>query len=179
MRKKILDKGRKLSQIQITFTGKRPLDREIKLEKTRIYLDNCCYNRPYDNQSYQIIKLETEAKIAVQSFIRDGQIQLVWSFILDFENSANPYKERRDTIKEWRSISVTNIDATEKIRNYANELQGLYGIKPKDSLHLACAIEGKSKYFLTTDKILMKKANRIKNIKVINLLEFMIALEEK
>jgi hypothetical protein len=57
----------------------------------KIYLDNCCFNRPYDEQSYETIRLETEAKLSVQGKIRDGNISLVWSFILDFENNANPY----------------------------------------------------------------------------------------
>ncbi|MBF0102514.1 MAG: PIN domain-containing protein [Desulfobacterales bacterium] len=145
----------------------------------RIYIDNCCFNRPYDNQIYDIIRLETEAKIFVQNCIKDNKIELVWSFILDFENSANPYKERRESIKEWRSISAENIKPTEKIRNYANELKNLYGIKPKDSLHVACAIEAKCKYFLTTDKILIKKTMKLKEIKAINPLEFITLLEGK
>ena len=29
----------------------------------KIYLDNCCYNRPYDDQSYLSISLETQAKM--------------------------------------------------------------------------------------------------------------------
>lgn len=149
------------------------------MKKIRIYLDNCCFNRPYDNQQYEIIRLETEAKIFVQNWIKDRKIDLVWSFILNFENSANPYKERRESIIEWRSISVVNIKATEKIRNCANELQNLFGIKAKDSLHVACAIEGRCEYFLTTDKNLMKKAKRLNEIKAINPLEFIIVLEEK
>jgi len=145
----------------------------------RIYLDNCCFNRPYDNQTFEIIRLETEAKIFVQNCIKDNRMELVWSFILDFENSANPYKERRESIKEWRSISAENIKATEKIRNYANELQNSCGTKQKDSLHLACAIAAKSEYFLTTDKMLIKKAKHLKDIRVINPLVFITLLEEK
>lgn len=29
----------------------------------KIYLDNCCYNRPYDDQSQVRIQLETQAKL--------------------------------------------------------------------------------------------------------------------
>lgn len=83
------------------------------MRKIRIYLDNCCFNRPYDNQTYDIIRLETEAKIFVQNCIKDNKIELVWSFILDFENSANPYKDRREAIKEWGAISTENIKPTE------------------------------------------------------------------
>ncbi|MDR2580249.1 MAG: hypothetical protein LBC85_04565 [Fibromonadaceae bacterium] len=32
----------------------------------KIYLDNCCYNRPFDDQSDIIIKLESEAISFIQ-----------------------------------------------------------------------------------------------------------------
>ena len=34
----------------------------------RIYLDNCCFNRPYDDQTQLNIYLETQAKLHVKSF---------------------------------------------------------------------------------------------------------------
>ena len=36
----------------------------------RIYLDNCCYNRPYDDQSQIRISLEAQAKIFIQNAVR-------------------------------------------------------------------------------------------------------------
>ena len=53
----------------------------------RIYLDNCCFNRPFDDQSQIRIRLESEAKLKIQEEIRSGKIQLIWSYILDYENS--------------------------------------------------------------------------------------------
>lgn len=35
----------------------------------RIYLDNCCFNRPYDDQSQIKIQLESEAKLEIQKHI--------------------------------------------------------------------------------------------------------------
>ena len=55
----------------------------------RVYLDNCCYNRPYDNQSQLRISLESQAKLHVQGMIRDGEIQLASSYMLIYENSKN------------------------------------------------------------------------------------------
>ena len=40
-----------------------------------IYLDNCCYNRPYDLQLSEIIKLEIEATLAIQYAILTKQIR--------------------------------------------------------------------------------------------------------
>jgi len=84
-------------------------------------------------------------------------------------------------------LAVKNLDSYDHFSNFASvscfvvsdRTWGLYGIKPKDSLHVACAIKAKCKYFLTTDKILMKKAMKLKKIKAINPLEFITLLEEK
>ncbi len=57
----------------------------------RIYLDLCCFNRPYDDQGQTRVRLETEAKLVLQQKVRDGQCELVWSAILDFENSKSPF----------------------------------------------------------------------------------------
>ena len=42
--------------------------------KVKIYLDNCCFNRPYDNQAQLRIELETKAKLHVQQQIADNEI---------------------------------------------------------------------------------------------------------
>jgi len=72
----------------------------------KIYLDMCCYNRPYDTQAAARIKLETEAKLYIQNAVLDGKLILVWSFILDYENSANPYPDHREAIAEWKTLSI-------------------------------------------------------------------------
>jgi hypothetical protein len=47
----------------------------------RIYLDNCTFNRPFDDQNQLKIKLETEAKLYIQQAIANGTFELVWSYI--------------------------------------------------------------------------------------------------
>ena len=37
-------------------------------------LDLCCFNRPFDDQSQTRIRLETEAKLALQEHVRSGRI---------------------------------------------------------------------------------------------------------
>jgi len=60
----------------------------------RIYLDNCCFNRPFDDQSRLRIRLESEAKMAIQESIQLGIYALVWSYVMDYENHKNPFPER-------------------------------------------------------------------------------------
>jgi hypothetical protein len=38
----------------------------------RVYLDNCCYNSPFDEQAQLRVRLETEAKMEIQSQMRIG-----------------------------------------------------------------------------------------------------------
>ncbi len=56
----------------------------------KIYLDNCCYNRPYDDQQQLRVYLETQAKLHIQQCIIQKKIKLVCSFISRYENSENP-----------------------------------------------------------------------------------------
>lgn len=41
----------------------------------RIYLDNCCCNRPCDEQTQLGIRLETEAKLRIQQLMQTGVVE--------------------------------------------------------------------------------------------------------
>ena len=142
--------------------------------KYRVYLDNCCFNRPYDDQSYLATHLETEAKLFIQQEILKGGFELAWSYILDFENSVNPYDERKNSISKWRDVAVVDIDVSKEVVDRGNLIMQR-GVNKKDALHLACAIEAECDYFLTTDKKLLNKA--IPGIISINPLDFIRKLE--
>ena len=45
--------------------------------KIKIYLDNCCFNRPYDDQTQERIYLESIAKMYIQQLIVDNKIEFV------------------------------------------------------------------------------------------------------
>jgi len=144
------------------------------VEKYRIYLDNCCFNRPYDDQTNLLVQLETEAKLFVQQAILQKKFELVWSYMLDYENAANPYHNRKKTIGLWRKIAVLDIDASDSIIDCGIRIMQK-GAKKKDALHIACAIEAKCDYFLTTDKKLLRVL--LSEIKVINPIDFIKILE--
>ena len=73
----------------------------------RIYLDNCSYNRPYDDQSQMRIHLETQAKLYIQDMIRQRQVQLVTSYILDYENSKNRSIQKKNAIERFMNDYAT------------------------------------------------------------------------
>ncbi|RZB38324.1 MAG: hypothetical protein SRB2_00072 [Desulfobacteraceae bacterium Eth-SRB2] len=142
----------------------------------KIYLDNCSFNRPFDDQSSMRVKLETEAKLFVQEKILIGKLQLIWSHILEYENMQNPFIERRNAIIEWKKIAAENIGGAKNVVARASEFT-LHGVKSKDALHIACAIEGKAEYFLTTDDNLLNKLPKTKELIVINPVNFIPILE--
>lgn len=124
----------------------------------RIYLDNCSYNRPYDDQSQIRIYLETQAKLYIQDMIRKGNLELVTSYVLDYENSRNRSLQKKMAIerfmKEYTSIYVSDRN-TDEIGKYADEIMKT-GVKEKDAYHVACAVMARCKYFITTDDRLLK-----------------------
>ncbi len=130
----------------------------------KVYLDNCCYNRPYDDQSQLRISLETQAKLQIQSMIRNKEIELVSSYVLMYENSKNPHELRKRTIYDFvkENISVyIDTDRADEVRRIADEIIAT-GVKTADAYHVACAILADSDYFLTTDDRLLKyKTDRI------------------
>ena len=133
----------------------------------RVYLDNCSFNRPFDDQRQMRVRLEAEAKLCIQEHIRSGTLELVWSYMLDFENAAHPFEERRTTISGWRQCATMNIEETATILQRANLLAGI-GLKAKDALHIACAIAGECTYFVTTDDDILKRRQGIQDITVID-----------
>ena len=68
------------------------------MKKFKIYLDICCYNRSFDNQSQMKVRLETEAKLYIQQKVREKIYSLVWSYMLDSENNENPYKRKMPSL---------------------------------------------------------------------------------
>ena len=141
----------------------------------RLYLDNCCFNRPFDDQNQLKIKLETEAKLFVQRSILDGKHDLVWSYILEFENKQNKYDERRNSIYGWKHIAKIFCIENDTIIEYADSLKKM-NIRTKDALHIACSVFTRCDYFITVDRQLFNL--NLGEIKITNPMNFIDKLEE-
>ena len=141
----------------------------------KIYLDNCAYNRPFDNQSQMKIRLETESKLYIQSGIRRKEYSLVWSYMLDYENSDSPYEEKKNAISPWKNIADVYCPSSDDILALGREIMKC-GIKAKDALHIACAVKSGCDYFITTDKRLTNKV--ITDIRIVNPIDFVRETED-
>ena len=137
----------------------------------RVYLDNCCYNRPFDQQTQLRIQLETITKLAVQLLMATGVVQYVWSKALDYEISFNPFPKRKTSILWWKDGAAEYVEMTPALMQRGEEIETL-GVKPKDALHLASAEKAGCDWFLTTDKRLLKKVSVLGKMKIVNPIQF-------
>ena len=143
----------------------------------KVYLDNCCFNRPFDDQQHIRIRIETEAKLYIQFKIIQKDFLLAWSYILDYENSMNPFNDRMTIIDKWKIRSYKHVIENPMILSNAKQIQKL-GVRPKDALHIACAIDANCEYFITTDDVLLKKMADFNLINVRNPVEIINLIEE-
>lgn len=130
----------------------------------RVYLDNCCFNRPYDSQSQVRISLETQAKLYIQDLIKSSKLELASSYMLRFENEQNPYEIRRQAIAEYIQDNTSVYIDHNRMDEVAAVAESIMetGIKKKDAIHVASAIIAECDCFLTTDIRLLKyKTDRI------------------
>ena len=139
----------------------------------RVYLDNCCYNRPFDDQSQLRIKLEALAKMQVQERMRNGELEYVWSDTLTLEVTASPYTDRKNRIIWWMLGAAVNVENTSELVERGRQLQA-YGLKPKDALHLASAEASGCDFFLTTDSGIYRKVQCLGEMRVLNPVEFAV-----
>lgn len=140
-------------------------------------MDNCCFNRPYDDQSYMSISLEAQAKLYIQDLIRNGQLEMASSYMLVYENGQNPYEMRRNAITEFIENNTTVYVSDAKLEEVSGQAHKIMetGVKYKDACHVVCAILSECEYFLTTDRRLLKY--RTDKLKMMNPLDFIRELE--
>ena len=138
----------------------------------RIYLDNCCYGRPYDKQDSDKIISETKSIRFIRKEIENGNLELVTSYMLHFENNQRPDENQRDEItkfiKSYRKIHI-GIDNAENLLESVKEIMST-GIKRKDAYQVASAILANCDYFLSTDERLLKYHSD--KLKLLNPIEF-------
>jgi hypothetical protein len=80
-----------------------------------IYLDVCCLNRPFDDQTQERIFLEAEAIRLILAHCQNGEWQLLGSEVMDDELEQTPDGERKRQMMAWAALARTNIMAREQV----------------------------------------------------------------
>ena len=143
----------------------------------RVYLDNCCYNRPFDPQTDLRVCLETMAKMRVQALMKDGSLEYAWSDALDYELGQSPNYQDPDMIAPWRDGAIVDVETDDDLIDRAEAIQA-YGIKAMDALHIASAESAGCDWFLTTDRGILKKLRMLGEMRIANPIDFITEDEE-
>lgn len=122
----------------------------------KIYLDVCCLNRPFDDQTQERIRLEAEAIISIFSHLEKGEWKILGSDIIDFEINQIPNLARKDKVQNLCNPLNPYIQLTPKIINRAKDIETL-NITAIDALHISAAESNVADVFLTTDDQLVRK----------------------
>lgn len=136
----------------------------------KIYLDVCCLNRPFDDQTQDRIHLESEAIISILKHVELNDWIWVSSSVVLFEVNQTPNLDRKHRLLKICDQASHVIRLDEEIYTTSEKLKKI-GFKSYDALHLACAQKAGVDIFLSTDDRLIKKAtqtNTVVSVKVAN-----------
>lgn len=123
----------------------------------RIYLDNCCYNRPFDDQSQPRIREETNSIVEIIARTKKDNNIILGSSILKIEIGKISDPQKFDAVMDFYEDTVSEtIHATPEISARALEIINQANIGNMDALHLSSAEFGDAEIFLTTDDKLIK-----------------------
>jgi predicted nucleic acid-binding protein len=104
----------------------------------KIYLDVCCLNRPFDDQTQDRIHLESEAVLAILKNLDGDNWIWISSSVVLFEVNQAPNLDRRRRLLKLCEQASSIVKLDEEIFAAAETLKKS-GFRSYDALHLACA----------------------------------------
>lgn len=144
----------------------------------KLYLDNCCYSRPFDDIAQEKIRLEVYAINHIFEMYVNGKVIIYRSRAIDYEinNIANANK-RRQVEDLYDALGLENIPYKKDIDKRVEELKK-YHIHYMDAYHVAYAESKEIDYFITVDKQLINASKKVElKMKVINPIEFILEVK--
>jgi predicted nucleic acid-binding protein len=141
----------------------------------KIYIDNCCYNRPFDSFAQARIRAEAVAiRTAVKMCQKFGDV-IVGGFMVEDEiHKISNVDKLAKVLGFYKNSVIERVPPDIKIDNRALSLQAS-GLGWGDSYHLACAETAESDFLLTTDKRSIKanEKSKLSFVKIINPINFL------
>ncbi len=141
----------------------------------KLYLDNCCYNRPFDDLKHEKINLEAEAINNIINMFENKKIIIYKSKIIDYEISKMMSGDKKRQVEDlYDALELKNIPYNDNIDIRVEELEK-YNIHFMDAYHIAYAESKNIDYFITVDKQLINASQKA-NLKlvVLNPIDFIM-----
>ncbi|MDR2692848.1 MAG: hypothetical protein LBB74_01370 [Chitinispirillales bacterium] len=140
----------------------------------KVYLDNCCNSRLFDNDAQPKVKAQVaKIRYIINNQIKGGYV-IIGSFAVAAEIGKIPDNEMRKAAEsQYKRIIFDEVESTAQIIARAEKLN-LMGLGKMDATHLAAAEAAMANFLITTDeKFIRKCQNRnLTAVKVINPMDF-------
>ena len=123
-----------------------------------VYLDTSVYGRPYDDPTVGANRREIRAVAGIIEAVGAGQAQLVSSFAVQ-EECARATPEVRAFEESLRGHAAAVVPPSPEVEALAARLTEAAGLKPGESLHVACAaLAGAGEFVSCNPRRLRKQA---------------------
>ena len=134
------------------------------MKQKNIYIDVCALCRPFDEQEYMRVRLETEAVNLILSKVKDGNYKLIVSpvHIKEIEAISDTIErvELLMVLSEWGEQIHVNMAET---RSRAEDLVNL-GFGIADAAHVAFAEQAEVPFISCDDRLIRKCINHKINV---------------
>ena len=130
----------------------------------KLYLDNSFLNRFFDDPALGANKLERDILLRVLDQAHIGEIQLVNSSVIEFENARNPFPQRKQFVEQVMKSAPMFESYTEVAAERVKELVDACKLSLYDARHIAVAEAAQVDFFLTCDYDLVKKYQGTMNV---------------
>ncbi|MCX7048769.1 MAG: hypothetical protein NTX50_25190 [Candidatus Sumerlaeota bacterium] len=91
----------------------------------KLYLDVCCLERPFDDQTQDRIRLESEAIITIMSYVEMGAWQLIGSAAIEYEIDQNPDKGMAAQVRKTMVLFSSKVHIDDHTISRAEDLTNL------------------------------------------------------
>ena len=141
----------------------------------KIYLDNCCYNRPFDDLTQEKINLEASAIETIFRKHIDKEVKIYKSRAIDYEITKISDGDKKRKVEDlYDGLELENISYTYNLDTRVEELEKA-NIHFMDAYHVAYAESKELDYFITVDKQLINASKKLNlKIKILNPIEFIM-----
>lgn len=133
------------------------------MSQCRIYLDVCALCRPFDDQSFVRIRLESDAVRLILQHVREGALYLVCSPVHQREITAvSEMFERMELLSILSELGHPVVLIDYGAARSRAEYLVRHGVGIADAAHLSFA-EATQAHFVTCDDRLLRKCRQVKS----------------
>lgn len=122
-----------------------------------VYLDTNVYSRPFDNQADSRTQAETDAFLRIIIEVRNGTLRLLGSDILKFETQNSFADEKRTQCGAYLALCHEHVVNSKETLELGQAIRKNCQTRARDALHVASAILGNARYFLSCDTQITQK----------------------